>query len=318
MTWWADQLKAYLTGFPDSLGEEQLTVTLDPQTGEIVHVETYVPGEGASAWGSITGTLSAQTDLQGELDAKISQAEADGLYDALGTAASQIAAHEAASNPHPGYLTPAEGDAAYEALGAVAAHAAAGNPHPTYLTEAEADALYDGLGDAASAVAAHEAAGDPHPTYLTAAEGNAAYQSLDATLTALAGLNATAGLVEQTGTDTFTKRLLGVGASTSVPTRADADARYDAIGAAAAAQAASQPLDATLTAVAGLNATAGLVEQTGADAFTKRLIGAANDSDILTRVLGDARWALLPLTLENRTSDPGAPASGQLWLRTDL
>jgi hypothetical protein len=70
-----------------------------------------------------------------------------------------------------------------------------------------------------------------HPNYRLVTklnEINDNRQPINATLTAIAALDSTAGLVEQTGADAFTKRALGVGATTSIPTRADADTRYAA------------------------------------------------------------------------------------------
>lgn len=67
--------------------------------------------------------------------------------DTAGTAAAAVGTHVAASDPHPQYLTPAEGNAAYDALGAAASavstHVAASDPHPQYNTQAEGDARYE-------------------------------------------------------------------------------------------------------------------------------------------------------------------------------
>jgi hypothetical protein len=102
--------------------------------------------------------------------------------------ADAIADHEAASNPHPAYLTQTEGDTRYYQSGeeiaetdipteiaritdinnAIDNHESATNPHPFYIDQIEA------------AISTHEATTNPHPAYLTEAEGNALYASLAA------------------------------------------------------------------------------------------------------------------------------------------
>jgi hypothetical protein len=86
--------------------------------------------------------------------------------DPAGTAATAVANHEAAGDPHPQYTTTAE------AAAAAPVQQVNGKTGVVILNAADVSA--DPAGTAATAVSNHEAAGDPHPQYTTAAEASAA------------------------------------------------------------------------------------------------------------------------------------------------
>jgi hypothetical protein len=102
------------------------------------------------------GAIGGYAELDGAGTVPDAQIPAAIARDSEVTAA--ITAHEAAGDPHPQYLTAAEGDAlfltptegnaAYEAAGAVAAHAGAADPHAGYQKESEKGAAngYASLG----------------------------------------------------------------------------------------------------------------------------------------------------------------------------
>lgn len=98
------------------------------------NVADWVLVDGTTLWGSITGTLSNQTDLQNALNSKENTGVASGL----------ISGHEAAGDPHPQYATDSalsSGLSGKEnvgvAAGLISAHESALNPHPNYATDTD-------------------------------------------------------------------------------------------------------------------------------------------------------------------------------------
>lgn len=93
-------------------------------TGDFENVPSRLPSSLSTilAAGLAAGDLWLVVDVSANDDAgelkTITQAELASQFDAAGTAAGAVAAHVAAADPHPQYLTAAEGNAAYQPLDA--------------------------------------------------------------------------------------------------------------------------------------------------------------------------------------------------------
>jgi microcystin-dependent protein len=85
-------------------------------------------------------------------------------------------------------MTLEECDARYEPVGSVAAHVALADPHPTYLTQAEGDARYLPLGGAVPTGTISPYAGSAAPTGYLLCQGQSVSRSTYATLFAVCGV----------------------------------------------------------------------------------------------------------------------------------
>ena len=156
-------------------------------------------------------------------------------------------------------------------------------------TPSNTNPIMDGV--AAPGVATAYSRGDHvHPSDTTKANityvdsQDALRQPIDATLTALAGLDATAGLVEETAADTFTKRPIGVSPSTAIPTVGQADARYAPISVNGNV---TGPASSVTGRIATFNGTTGKIIQDGGNLISDLATAASVPAPATVAPLAD-------------------------------
>jgi len=106
----ANKPNGYATINPDATAGAVFGVNLRWPDGTIVTVESLGVGAGSSSSARTTDSVT-----EGVSNLYYTDARADAR------AAAAVATHAGLADPHPGYLTPAEGNAAYEPIGAVQA-----------------------------------------------------------------------------------------------------------------------------------------------------------------------------------------------------